>query len=61
MEEFVPAEHRGIASANADNKFNLATDDENLDFDIPEVPNSMVKRSHDVNVHNLIQKIENHP
>ena len=60
-EQFVPAEHRGIASSNADNKFNLATDEENIDFNIPGVPNSMVKRSHGVNVHNLIQKIENHP
>ena len=40
-EQFVPAEHRDIASFNADNEF--------------------VKRSHDVNVHNLIQQIENHP
>ena len=61
MEEFVPAEHRGIASSNADNKFNLATDEENIDFNIPGVPISMVKRSHDVNVQNLIQQIENHP
>ena len=61
VEEFVPAEHRDIASSNANNKFNLATDEENIDFNIPGVPNSMVKRSHGVNVHNLIQKIENHP
>ena len=61
VEEFVPAEHRDTASANANNKFNLATDEENIDFNIPGVPNSMVKRSHGVNVHNLIQKIENHP
>ena len=60
MEEFVPAEHRDTASSNA-NKFNLATDEENIDFNIPRVPNSMVKRSHGVNVHNLIQRIENHP
>ena len=60
VEEFVPAEHRDTASSNA-NKFNLATDEENIDFNIPGVPNSMVKRSHGVNVHNLIQKIENHP
>ena len=60
-EQFVPAGHRGIASLNADNKFNLATDEENIDFNIPGVPNSMVKRSHGVNVHNLIQRIENHP
>ena len=61
VEEFGSAEHRGIASPNADNKFNLATDEENIDFNIPGVPNSTVKRSHGVNVHNLIQRIENHP
>ena len=61
MEELVLAEHRDIASSNANNKFNLATDQENIDFNIPGVPNSTVKRSHGVNVHNLIQKIENHP
>ena len=60
VEEFVPAEHRDTASSNA-NKFNLAIDEENIDFNISGVPNSMVKRSHGVNVHNLIQKIENHP
>ena len=60
-EQFVPAEHRDIASFNADNEFNRATDEENIDFNIPGVPNSTVKRSHGVNVHNLIQKIENHP
>ena len=60
VEEFVPAEHRDTALSNA-NKFNLATDEENIDFNIPGVPNSMVKRSHGVNVHILIQRIENHP
>ena len=43
------------------NKFNLAIDDENIDFNISGVPNAMVKRSHGNNVHNLIQQIENHP
>ena len=43
------------------NKFNLAMDDENIDFNISGVPNAMVKRSHSINVHNLIQQIENHP
>ena len=60
-EQFVPAEHRDIASSNADNEFNLATDEENIDFNIPRVPNSTVKRSHGINVQNLIQKVENHP
>ena len=55
-EQFVPAEHRDIASSNADNKFNRATDEENIDFNIPGVPNSTVKRSHGVNVHNLIER-----
>ena len=41
-------------------KFHLAIDDENIDFNISGVPNAMVKRSHGINVHNLIQKIENH-
>ena len=59
-EQFVLAEHRDIASFNTDNEFNRATDEENIDFNIPGVPNSTVK-SHGVNVHNLIQKIENHP
>ena len=61
IEQLVPAEHRDIASSNADNKFNRATDEENIDFNIPGVPNSTVKRSHGVNVHNLIQRIGNHP
>ena len=43
------------------NKFNLAIDDENNDFNISGVPNAMVKRSHGINVHSLIQQIENHP
>ena len=60
-EQIVPAEHGDIASFNADNEFNRATDEENIDFNTPGVPNSTVKRSHGVNVHNLIQKIENHP
>ena len=59
VEEFGSAEHRDTASSNA-NKFTLAIDEENIDLNIPGVPNSMVKRSHGVNVHNLIQKIGNH-
>ena len=53
-------EHRDTTSSNA-NKFNLAIDEENIDFNISGVPNAMVKRSHGINIHNLIQKIENHP
>ena len=43
------------------NKFNHASDEENIDFNISGVPNAMVKRSHGTNVHNLIQQIEKHP
>ena len=40
VEEFAPAEHRDTASSNA-NKFTLAPDEENIDFNIPGVPNSV--------------------
>ena len=60
VQEVGSLEHRDTTSSNA-NKFNLAVDEENIDFNISGVPNAMVKRSHGVNVHNLIQKIENHP
>ena len=60
-EQFVPEENRDIASFDADDEFNRAIDEENIDFNIPGVPHSTVKRSHGVNVRNLIQKIENHP
>ena len=60
-EQFVPEENRDIWSGHTDNQFNRAIDEENIEFNIPGVPNSTVKRSHGVNVQNLIQKIENHP
>ena len=41
-EQFAPEENRDIASFNADNEFNRATDEENIDFNIPGVPNSTV-------------------
>ena len=43
-EQFVPAEHRDIASFHADNEFNRAINEENIDFNIPGVPHSAVKR-----------------
>ena len=42
-------------------KFNLAMDDENIDFNISGIPDAMVKRSQSISVHDLIQKIESHP
>ena len=56
VQEVGSLEHRDDAD-----KFHLAIDDENIDFNISGVPNAMVKRSHGINVHNLIQQIENHP
>ena len=60
-EQHAPDEHRGIALFNTDNEFNRAINEENIDFNIPGLPHSAVKRSHGVNVQNLIQKIENNP
>ena len=60
VQEFDSPGHRDTTSSNA-NKFDLAIDEENIDFNISGVPNAMVKRSHSINVHNLIQQIENHP
>ena len=60
VQEVDSLEHRDTASSNA-NKFNLATNEENIDFNISGVPNAMAKRSLGINVHNLIQQIENHP
>ena len=45
VQEFDSPGHRDTASSNA-NKFNLAIDDENIDFNIAGVPNAMVKRWH---------------
>ena len=56
MQEVGSLEHRDDAE-----KFHFAIDDENIDYNISGVPNAMVKRSHGINVHNLIQQIENHP
>ena len=59
-EQFASEENRDIASFNADDEFNRAINEENIDFNIPGVPHSTVRRSHGVNVRNLIQKIDNH-
>ena len=59
VQEFESSGHLDTASSNA-NKVNLVNE-ENIDFNISGVPNAMVKRSHGINVHNLIQQIVNHP
>ena len=60
-EQHAPEEYRDIASFNADNEFNRAINEENIDFNIPGVPHSAVKQLHGASVRDLIQKIENHP
>ena len=60
-EQFAAEENRDLALFNADNEFNRASNEEDIDFNIPGVPNTTVKRSHGANVQDLIQKIENHP
>ena len=42
-------------------KFNLATDDEKIDFNISGIPDEAVKRSQNFNIHDLIQRIVSHP
>ena len=42
-------------------KFNLATDDENIDFDISGIPDEAVKRSQNFNILQLIRRITSHP
>ena len=49
-EQFASEENRDIASFNADDKFNRAINEENIDFNIPGVSHSTVKRSRGVNV-----------
>ena len=42
-EQFASEENREIASFNADNEFNRAINEENIDFNIAGVPHSAVK------------------
>ena len=42
-------------------KFNLAIDDETIDFNISGIPDATVKRSQSINIHDLIQRIESQP
>ena len=60
-EQHAPEEHRDITSSNADNKFNRAINEEDIDFNIPGLPHSTVKQLHGASVRELIQKIKNHP
>ena len=54
-------EDRHLKSRDKADKFDLATDDGNIDFNICSVPDAMVTRSQSISVHHSIQKIESHP
>ena len=60
-EPHAPDEHREIASFNTDNEFNRAVNEEDIDLNIPGLPNCTVKQAQSTSVRDLIQKIENHP
>ena len=60
-EQHAPEVHREIALLNTDNEFNCAINEEDIDFNIPGLPQSTVKQLHGASVRELIQKIENHP
>ena len=59
-EQHAPEEYREIAPFNTNNEFNRAINEEDIDFNILDVPHSTVKQLH-ISAQNLIQKIENHP
>ena len=60
-EEHAPEEHREIASFDTNNEFNREIKEEDIDFNIPRLPHSIVKQLHSTSVRELIQKIEKHP
>ena len=50
-----------LKNRNDADKFNLATDDGNIDFNIFGIPDEAVKRSENFNILDLIQRIASHP
>ena len=60
-DQVAPEENREISSFNTNNEFSRAINEEDIDFNIPELPHSAVQQSHGINVQGLILKIENHP
>ena len=54
-------ENYHLKSRDNVDKFNLAMDDENIDFNISGIPDATVKRSQSFNIHDLIQRIASHP
>ena len=60
-EQHAPEVHREVVFLNTDNEFNREIKEEDIDFNIAELPHSTVKQLHGASVRELIQKIENHP
>ena len=54
-------EDNHLKSRDDADKFDLAMDDENIDFNISGIPDETVKRSQSINIHDLIQRIESQP
>ena len=50
-----------LKNRDKEDKFDLATDEGNIDFNISGIPDEAVKRSHNFNIHDLIQRIVSHP
>ena len=50
-----------LRSRDKADKFNLATDDGNIDFNISGIPDKAVKRSQNFNILQLIRRITSHP
>ena len=60
-EQHAPEVHREIASLNTDNEFNREIIEEDIDFNILGLPQSIVMQLHGASVREFVQKIENHP
>ena len=60
-EHFQPIEDCHLKSRDKADKFDLATDDGNIDFNISGIPDEAVKRSQNINILELIRRITSHP
>ena len=56
-----PEVYREITMLNTDNELTREIIEEDIDFNIPGLPHSVVKQLHSASVRELIHKIENHP
>ena len=56
-----PEVYHEIKTLNTDNETIRERIEEDMDFNIPGLPHSIVKQAHSASVRELIQKIENHP